>query len=154
MTKLRLPDDFVAFLRSRKTLQYDQESVEPGHVGLAPLSELKLGAVWINSDGSPFEDDDPQAGEDGYYEVPAVSLTNECESYEPEFILLWLPNEQLFGSWDCDHWDLFVFRDTTWADIIADPARYLDVQWSDTEREISDYFKPFPKYGFKQGSPI
>jgi hypothetical protein len=154
MSTLNLPDDLEAFLQSGARLEYDVDTVEPGLVGLAPLPELELGVVWINSDESPLEDDDPHAGEDGYYEVPAVSLTNECEAYDPEFILLWLPNEQLFGSWDCDHWDLFVFRDTSWSDIAADPARYVDVQWSDTDREISDYFKPYPQYGFKQGSPF
>ena len=154
MSELHLPEDLETFLGSDGQLTYDVEAVEPGHVGLASRAELQLGVVWINSDQSPLEEDDPHAGEDGYYEVPAVSLTNECEAYDPEFILLWLPNERLFGSWDCDHWDLFVFRDKTWGDIVADPAKYIDVQWSDLDREISEHFKPYPRYPFKPGSPF
>lgn len=153
MSQLKLPPEFENFLRSGVQLEYDHESVEPGRVGLAPLSALELGVVWVNSDDSPLDEDDPHAGEDGYYEIPAVSLTNECEAYDPEFILLWLPKERLFGTWDCDHWDLFVFRNANWSDIVSDPGKYLDVQWSDTDREVSEYFKPYPKYAFQSGSP-
>ena len=92
--------------------------------------------------------------DEGYYEVPAVSLTGQCQAYDPEFILLWLPNEQIFGTWDCDHWDLYVFRDRTWPDIVADPATYLDSSWNDYQRKNSEYYKPYPEYEFKEGMPF
>lgn len=153
MADLYLPEELQSFLKNESQLQYDASSIEPGRVGLSKLSELELGVVWVNSDDSPLQQDDPNTGEEGYYEVPAVSLTNECEAYDPEFILLWLPNEKLFGSWDCDHWDLHVFPGATWDDIVADPAKYIDTQWSADEGGSSEYFKPYPNYPFQLGEP-
>jgi len=154
MATRNLPAELVEFLTSGKKLEYDPSSIEPGVVGLKGLDELELGVVWVNSEESPLSDDDPNAGDKGYYEVPAVSLLRECEGYDPDFILLWLPNEQSFGTWDCDHWDLYVFSGRTWPDIVADPATFLNAQWSDCERKNSEYFKPFPKYKFKEGMPF
>ena len=154
MNNLNLPADLLEFLSNRQQLEYDFASVEAGAVKLNVLADLELGEVWINSDESPLGEDDPHAGEDGYYTVPAVSLTGESEVYDPEFILLWLPNEKLFGTWDCDHWDLYTFPNTSWENITSNPAKYLDAQWSDYERKISEYFKPYPKYEFKTGMPF
>lgn len=154
MSDLNLPAELVEFLSAGRELEYGSSSIEPGTVRLKSLDKLELGVVWVNSDESPLSQDDPHFGDKGYYEVPAVSLTGECEAYDPDFILLWLPNEQSFGTWDCDHWDLYVFPRKTWADIVADPATYLDAQWSDYDRKNSEYFKPYPKYEFKAGMPF
>ena len=63
----------------------------------------------------------------GHYEVAAISLVDDCEhEYNPLGLLVWLPVEACFGSWDPDHWDLLTFPGATWADIVANPARYLD----------------------------
>jgi hypothetical protein len=91
---LNLPNETVEFLKAGKQLSYDFKAVECGEVKLKPLDKLQLKEVWIDTDS----DEDPHAFEDGHYSVPAVSLTGECESYDAEFILLWLPNEQLFGA--------------------------------------------------------
>lgn len=154
LSEMNLPSDLVLFLTAGKPLEYDPSSVEPGVVGLKSLDMVELGVVWVNADESPLRKDDPHAGDDGYYAVPAVSLTGTCEAYDPDFILLWLPGEQMFGTWDCDHWDLYVFPDKTWSDILSDPATYLNAQWGDYKRKQSEYFKPYPKYAFKEGMPF
>ena len=110
--------------------------------------------VWINSVESTLSKDEPNFEESGYYEVPAVSLTGECKHYDPEYILLWLPNEQLFGTWDCDHWDLSVFPNVTWNDIVRNPALYIGSQWECSDKKSAEYFKPYPKYEFKEGMPF
>ena len=153
MKKLKLPTDYIEFMESKGVLEYAHEEIEPGLVGLTPMPNLELGEVWVNSDGSPNASDDPHAGDDGYYSVPAVSLTNKCDSYDPEFILLWMPHEECFGTWDCDHWDLFVFDNTSWLDIVENPAKYIEAQWADIDRDIGSHFKPYPKYKFKTGRP-
>lgn len=153
MTDLKLPDDLTEFLATDRKLEYDPAEIEPGFVGLNSIDDLKPEVVWINSDESPLAKADPNFGSDGYYEVPAVSLTGECEAYDAEFILLWLPNEQVYGTWDCDHWDLFVFPGASWAQIVESPAKFIDTQWN-TERDHAEYFKPFPTYSFKSGSPF
>jgi len=118
-------------------------------VKLKRFDELTIGEVWIGTDLPG----DSHADEDGYYAIPAVSLTGECKSYDPEFILLWLPREQLFGSWDCDHWVLKVFRGAAWSDIVASPAAYLNAQW-DCSEELGTQFVPWPNYAFKTGRPF
>ncbi len=113
------------------------------------LEELAEGEIWIGTD----IEGDPLEGTDGYYAIPAVSLTGECKAYDPEFILLWLPHEKLFGTWDCDHWVLKVFRQATWADIVANPAAYLNAQW-DWRDKLGSQFVPWLKYESKSGRPF
>ncbi len=105
MSTFSLPDDAVEFLRAGRQFEYDASRVEAGEVKLKRLEELSLGEVWIGTD----IDGDQHAGDDGYYAIPAVSLIGECKAYDPDFILLWLPQERLFGTWDCDHWVLRFF---------------------------------------------
>ena len=94
-----LPESAVEFLRAGKQLQYDESKCEAGRVGLNRLDQLSRGDVWIGTES----ESDPHHDEDGYYTVPAVSLSGECTGCNPEFILLWLPGDRLFGAWDCDH---------------------------------------------------
>lgn len=149
MGVFNLPDETVEFLRAGGQLEYDPHSIEAGKVVLKRLDELTEDEVWIGTDLP----DDPHAGEEGYYAIPAVSLTGECKAYEPEFILLWLPREQLFGTWDCDHWVLKVFRDAGWSGIMANPAAYLNAQW-ELYDELGTEFVPWPQYEFQKGRPF
>jgi hypothetical protein len=144
-----LPESAVEFFRVGKQLDYDESQCEAGRVGLNRLDRLVLGEVWIGTD----MEIDPLHDEDGYYSIPAVSLSSECQSYSPEFIILWLPQEQLFGTWDCDHWILTVFPEVSWEDIIADPLPYLNAQWYPLEGK-SVPFHPWLKYEFNIGRPF
>ncbi|MCE9562166.1 MAG: hypothetical protein K8U57_08945 [Planctomycetes bacterium] len=128
-----LPDDLQAFLHRRERLRYDTSFCEPGQIELLPLDRITLGEVWIEPRWKSDPQGDPHAGEKGYYFFPAVNLVSEAEGYKPEFILLWLPNEQLYGTWDDEHYKLFVFPGVTWADIAADPRPYLVAQWEGPE---------------------
>jgi hypothetical protein len=149
MQHFNLPKETIQFLKLGKQLKYDVTGCEAGEVKLKSLAQLTLGEVWIGTD----LEDDPHSGEDGYYSVPAVSLTGECEAYNPEFILLWLPTEKLFGSWDTDHWVLTVFPEATWSDIVARPTVYLNAQW-DPGAGVGGLLIPWPKYEFKTGRPF
>jgi hypothetical protein len=154
MDAMNLPGDLVEFLNSNQQLDYDFDKCEPGKVELKSLAELTLEEVWIDSEECPLQEDDPHRGEEGYYAVPAVSLTGECDGYDPDFILLWLPNEKMFGTWDCDHLDLLIFPNVTWSDIVNDPLKYVNAQWDNQNHKTSEYFKPYPKYEFKAGKPF
>jgi hypothetical protein len=144
-----LPREVIKFLQNGRQLAYDHQRIEAGEVKLKRLDQLTEGEVWIGTDTAG----DPHAGECGYYAVPAVSLTGECKSYDPEFILLWLPRERLFGTWDCDHWFLKVFIDAVWRDIVLNPAVYLNAQWDAQDRR-GVRFIPWPNYEFRSGSPF
>jgi hypothetical protein len=154
MNDNNLPNDLEIFLRSGKQFDYDAEATETGEIELKSLSEIEPGVVWVNSKVSPLNDDAPHAGETGYYEVPAISLTNKCENYDPEFLLLWLPNEKLYGAWDSDDWYLYVFPGKTWTDIVNDPRTYINAMWFDFDRKVSAYFKPYPNYQYIRGRPF
>jgi len=130
------------YLRSGNKLTYDFSKAEPGEVRLCTLDELNLGVVWVS----------PESG-GGYYEIPAVSLTNYCVAYDPEFILLWLPNEQVYGAWDCDHWELIVFEGASWSDIANDPASYINAQW-DSQSPLAKKVIPSSGYELQQGMPL
>ena len=144
-----LPASAVEFLRAGKQLEYDESQCEAGRVGLKRLDQLRGGEVWIGTES----ESDPHHGERGYYAIPAVSLSAECAAYSPEFILLWLPEERLFGTWDCDHWGLTVFPNSTWENIVADPLPYLNSQWYPGVGG-GVVFRPWPKYEFRAGRPF
>jgi hypothetical protein len=144
-----LPESTAEFLCTGKQLEYDAAQCEAGRVGLKRLDQLSLGEVWIGTES----ESDPHRDERGYYAVPAVSLSGECASYSPEFILLWLPEDRLFGTWDCDHWILTVFPDATWEDIVSDPLPYLNSQW-DPGAGGGVPFQPWAKYKFRPGRPF
>ncbi len=146
------PKDLVEFLKNGKQLNYDPDECEPGQITLLPFEELSLGEVYIDSEGAPFVDKDPHAEEKGYYSVPAVNLVADCDGYDPKGILIWLPDQRKFGTWDNDHWDVLFFPNVTWSDIVSDPVRYVNAQWEPKEVEC-DYLQPFPKYPFKAGKP-
>jgi hypothetical protein len=142
-----IPDDLRAFLTARKRLKYDADECEAGRIKLLPANKLAIGEVWVNARGK----DDPHAGGDGHYAIPAVNLVADAEDHDPEFILLWLPGEGLYGTWDSDHAELLVFPGVTWADIAADPLPYIAAQWDGPEPGVP--FAPYPKYPYRAGRP-
>ncbi|WP_020472845.1 hypothetical protein [Zavarzinella formosa] len=146
-----VPEDLQAFLRNRKKLKYDTSECEPGQIKLLPLSKLKVGMVWINTCPKKKPQGDPHAGEDGHYAIPAVDLVADAEGYDPQFILLWLPTEEQYGTWDSDHAELFVFPGVTWTDIAADPLPYVNAQWDGPDE--STRVTPYPKYPYRPGRP-
>lgn len=140
--RIIVEDSLKDFLEAGNQLSYDFSTVEPGEVRLGLLSELALGVIWVS----------PENG-DGYYEIPAVSLTKYCQACDPEFILLWLPNEQVYGAWDCDHWELIVFENVSWEEIVADPALYINAQW-DSNSPVAKKVIPANGYELKSGMPF
>lgn len=153
MPRVRLPDDLVAFLREGRQLEYDSTKCEAGSIKLVPLGQHKIGEVWVDPECHPLREQNPHAGQEGYYAVPAVNLVAEAEKYDPEYILLWLPRSRLYGTWDCDHWELRVFPGVTWTEIAASPLKYVNAQWypEDVENEV---LIPWPEYPFKKGMPF
>ncbi len=153
MGDIQLPNDLVAFLSEGRQLNYDTSKCEPGQIKLVPYGTYQLGEVWIKPDSHPAAAKNPHAGEKGYYAIPAINLVSQAKGYNPQFILLWLPESGEYGTWDCDHWELRVFPGVTWTDIAASPLKYINAQWypDDVENEV---LVPWPKYAFKKGRPL
>jgi hypothetical protein len=146
------PEDFLEFLRRGSQLEYDSDECEVGRVTLLPIKKLTPSVVYVDSFDAPFATSDPHANEDGCYVIPAYSLLAECEGYDPEGILIWLPDQKMFGSWDSETWDVMMFPHTSWSEIAADPAKYLNAMW-DLEDVRFEYLKPFPDYPFRRDEP-
>ena len=138
-----LPKDLTEFLKAKSELIYDHKTVEPDFVGIIDFDKLELGKVWIEGNVSGKS----------YYEIPAINLTDQCERYDPEYILLYLPNEKLYGTWDSDHWTLYVFPNTNWTDITENPAEFINQQWN-PKKEIGIEFDPRTNYKIINGWPF
>ena len=146
MVEIGLPADCQEFLQGKKELRYATEECEAGKVGLHQLLDLRIAHLLVNTYATPLEETDPHQGASGYL-VPAISLTASCEDYTPDFLLLWMPSENLYGNFDVEHGHLNVFPETVWTDIAGNPVAYLNSQW-EPEDSLSVPFRPWPKYKF------
>ena len=135
-----LPEETSDFLESNRALLYSPSAVECGAIALHSVNDLTTRDFWVNSDGRDWADD-PYGSNTGYYSVPAVDLVSQAEGFDPDGILAWIPRAKSFGTWDCDHWDLIVFAGTSWGEIVADPARFLNAQWD--PNCLFGYLKPW-----------
>ncbi|MFA6097140.1 MAG: hypothetical protein WC788_05935 [Candidatus Paceibacterota bacterium] len=148
---LGIPKDLEDFLRQGKELEYDRYTCEAGEVRLRKLQELKAENIKISTKHVPriSEQDDPNKNKNGSYIIPAVSLVAECENYDPDFVLLWLPREQKYGalSGACVN-ELLVFPTATWSDIAGNPVKYINAQWKGDYSAAED-FNPWQKYPFE-----
>ena len=147
MDELHLPDDFKQFLQNRQQLNFDSTQCETGAIALNSLSELKLSTFLLQTYASPIEEDDPHREQAGFYHVPAVSLLKECENYYPQMLLVWLPQESLFGTGDEEHGHLLVFSGATWTNIASKPIPYLEAQWTPDSDKVK-YLCPWPRYDY------
>ncbi len=148
MTPLNLPAETLNFLGAGRQLKYDFSRAKPGEVSLKTLEALKQEAIWVGTDIPT----DPHHGEAGYYTIPAISLTGKRDTRDGEFILLWLPLERLFGTWDRNRWLLKVFVNVSWRDIVVNPVPFLNALWDPNDRR-GVRFIPWPEYEFKPGRP-
>lgn len=146
-----IPSDLREYLSREKHFEYNAEECVAGKITLKRLRSLRIKPIYIDSENSPLEQSDPNAGKRGYYEVPAVSLLAGCEGYDPEGILVWLPDQSSYGTWDNDHWDVLVFLNVNWTDIVRDPVPFINAQWR--HGTPFEYLVPWNQYEFKPGRP-
>lgn len=133
-----IPKDYDEILND-----YNYNEAEPGAVGLISPEDLKVEEVWIEG---------PISGR-SYYAIPAINLVSSCEGYDPEFILCYLPNEQKYATWDCDHWVLHCFENIGWVDIKKNPIKFLNAQWSGDTDDIT-IFNNLESYKLVEGWPF
>jgi hypothetical protein len=155
MISLDLPHDLFEFLAAGKQLEYDPATCESGAIRLLPLQQLKieLFPMYMDTDIDGLPEGDPHKGENGYYLVEGVNLVGECQDYEPCGLLMWLPLENCFATWDMDHWYIGVFSpEHTWSQIVKAPAPYINAQWVGAfEDSVSaKALKPWAKYRYSQ----
>lgn len=70
--------------------------------------------------------EDPNLQVKGRYCTTAYVLVSEAQDFvDPEEVLLWLPQLSLYGCYDNDTHQLYVYPDTTWKQIEANMPAYL-----------------------------
>ncbi len=139
--KMNLPPDFLDFIDHRKQLSYDEKKCTVGRIELTSMDSLIFGRIFVESKDENYKK--------GYYTIPVVDLIAECKDFDPWGILVWLPDNQFFGTWDCDHRKLRVFPNAVWGDIVAEPTKYLNALWNPQEVE-NKIFEPDDKYIFTE----
>lgn len=152
MAQFQLPADLKDFLSAGKQLEYDDTVFcEAGQVSLRPLEELAFTDFPVITEYTRIAEQDPHRGEEGYYHVPGISLLATCDdSYSPEGILIYFPQHNRYGTFDCDHAELTMFDPAvTWETIVGNPVYYLNAQWEGT----FPLFEPWHEYTFSPGSP-
>jgi hypothetical protein len=145
---LRLPGDLRDFFAARRQLEYDASRCEAGRVTLLPLEKLRVQKYLTRPTrhGQVRRLDDDPHQEDGYYWVPAVNLVADCEGYDPAGLLVWLPEDGLFGTWQSDWLSILVFPGASWTDIAADPIRFINGAMG--IGGVTEELKPWPRHPF------
>lgn len=144
-----LPNDLVEFLQAGRQLEYDHKKAVPGRLTLKPIAALQVSSVYA----APRKRGDPNAKESGIYRIPAISLVAQCERYNPDFILSYLPLEATFAAFDGDHAIVTVFPGASWTSIQADPVPYINAQWDDEPSVKVDRSVDWgSRYSFKKGA--
>jgi hypothetical protein len=161
---VNIPADLRRFLKAGKQLKYAAEKCECEQVTLLPLDQLRVQEFPIVTSELQNIYGDPHNLE-GYYLVPGINLIASSDNYDPEGILIWLTEESLFGSWDCDHCTIDVFVDSAamlsnprsagigWSKIAANPLYYLNAAWGYPDALRAKKLIPWPKYAWKKGRP-
>jgi hypothetical protein len=156
---MKLPNDLVAFLHAKKQLAYDPATCEAGAIKLLRLDQLKVELFPAFCDGEEFVNN-PHNGEQGYYLVEGVSLVGECIDYHPIGLLMWLPLEGCYATWDESHWHIGVFSPSvTWSRIASEPAQHINAQWVGAFEDSAPATSliPWPKYRYSpqmSGAPF
>ncbi len=120
----KLPSDLVSHLRNSDSLVISMEEGEVRRAELLSIDELKLDRFLVESEEYGDEGEAVASKEfEGY------SLLKDADGYEPDGVLVWLPELKEYGAWDCDHLTLITFQDVTWTEIIAAPTWFINGQW-------------------------
>jgi hypothetical protein len=125
---MKLPVDLADFLKSGLQLEYEADACEVGGIRLLGFDQLRLKRFPTDIDNSQLGNvGDPHQGEYGCYLVPAVNLVAHCDEFDPDGLLLWLPNENCYGTWDSSHTLIEAFSPKiSWSDIASNPIPYLN----------------------------
>jgi hypothetical protein len=156
MIDMNLPQDLAEFLRAVKQLHYDPNTCEAGAIKLLGIDQIKVELFPMYIDDEKMAASDPHYGENGYYLVEGVNLVAECTAYDPVGLLLWLPLERCYATWDMDHWYIGVFsQEMTWWQLVQNPAQYINAQWVGAFEDSApaNALVPWPKYRYSPQMP-
>jgi hypothetical protein len=150
MEELGLPQELVDFFKAGRQLDFDPTGTEIGPIRLKPFDHLRIDWFPVNTDDTPEHENDPHRFDEGAYQLRIVDLVGEDEVHGPDGLLAWFCDYHAFGC--CNHQNgvAMIFPNTTWSDIVADPAKHLDAPWNWIEDcQLIEYLKPWEHCEFK-----
>lgn len=79
-------------------------------------------------------------GEDcGKYFGKAVDLIKRASDYFPDGMLVWLPELNIFGVYDCEHENVQVFPHADTKDVSGNIGLFINSQWCGCKIDYPDY---------------
>lgn len=143
--KYLIPRDLYAFL-AKGELVMDTSAEEfcaLKEVEFYSLDELRVRKFTVATYEYHSNYDEP--GEDPHlkYEVAGVDLLKKTGGYFPEGVLIWFPQLNEFGCYDCDHGIMTMLPGVTWKDIEANPSPYVSCQWFPDDLKVGKLLKPW-----------
>jgi membrane protease YdiL (CAAX protease family) len=121
-----LPDDLVAFLESKRDLDYDPTQCEIGVFTFRTLDEV--GEIDLAVDAEDHQSN---------CIIRALDLVKTCEVYDPRGMFVYIPSLRKYGSYDSENRVLITYRGMSWTNFSSDPARYINAAW-DYDPDIAE----------------
>ena len=130
LKKYELPQDLKEAMKKKRVVYTTH-----GKFVLGPLQEVRSITVLVDpsqfneQDCVPLEGD-PYEHESGLFCTTAYALVSDSpEVSNPDEILVWLPEVGLYGCWDADANQLYVYPGIKWSDLEKDLSTYLLTRW-------------------------
>ena len=144
---MKVYSELEAFLKKGLSLKYEISQSECGQLTLKNYSDLTEEIIEVELEEDHYSSvEQLKNGPYGHYKITAVNLIESCQAYFPDHIILWLPHEESFGTFDTDHSRLSIFENIEWSHITKNPLPYINSQWNDHGHQISKPFDPRGKY--------
>ncbi len=129
-----IPDDLQNFLATnedrRFTFERNEESeMEVDSFEFYAPNEVKLSRFTIDTYEYHLNHNETGNDPELRYDIQGVDLIRDCGGYEPEGILIYIPEFQEYGSWDCDHGLIAVYPNVGWSTIETRLVDYVNAQW-------------------------
>lgn len=134
MKQFSFPEDALQyFLDQEIAAEFEsQEYYDIQNICLFPFSEIKTTEIGLSTWEYRVNHaikDDPNIGSDGYYWIEMLDLIREVNDYECDGLLVWIPEIKQFGTCDCDHGVIYIFKDIGWTEILENLFTYVNTQW-------------------------
>jgi hypothetical protein len=123
-----LPSDYMDYISAGQHLKFKfSKKAELSFATLCTMADIRNINIMLNPS---IEYKDLNTKRQGKYILPVLDLVEDVGTdFNSMGILVWIPDIKLFGTWDSDHYELTVFKDKTWADILAAPEIYFNAMW-------------------------
>jgi len=142
LTQFRLPMWYQALIQKPLAFHAHKSfGCGPKYFALADYKSIRLIKVRLTPDESDDSNNlvmDPHKVWDedwktymleGHYSFYALSLVAESTDYEPSGLLVWIPKLEMFGTYDEEHRDVYVYPRVEQDSFLALVATYVSGQW-------------------------